>query len=119
MAIGKTRTNGDIYSAVKELTRVTKNCNSTDSLEELLEQILESLKKQDELTKIKFCEEGIVTGYIIKVWDEETNTFGPDIFLDATGIVTTVAPTGTICSGQEVCDDKGSVGTVMDWSIIK
>lgn len=108
-----------IILELKSLNSKICKISNSDAIEELLEELLASLKKQDELTQIKFCEDGIVTGYVIKVWDEETNTFGQDIYLDSLGATSSTPPSGNICSGQDVCDDKNSVGTLLDWSVIK
>lgn len=108
--------NGRIANKIK---CAISELGDNSALELLLQQILDSLKKQDELTRIKFCEDGVVTGYVIKVWDEESNTFGTDIYLNESGSISSIAPTGSICSGQDVCDEKGSVGTVMSWNVIK
>lgn len=67
---------------------------------DLLRDILATLTEQDELLRIDFCSEGAYTGSVIKVWDEESNDFGDDIYLNNEGTRVEDPPGGERCPGQ-------------------
>lgn len=168
----------DLNKNLKDLTNAV--CKSDPEVEDLLQQILDVLteisnKPEIEgLDPIPFCEDGEITGYIAYYLDEETSAI-TQLFFDATGAPSTVAPTGEACAvkpdvefkwfekercladGTKVtevlclvfedteevnqstfwivngvkletdpgvvdcveCEEKTSVGTVLDWAVLK
>lgn len=94
---------GSISSKLCELIDATGGGDQTVLLEAILEAIQD--QPQKEIIEIPFCEDGLVTGYVIKVYDEESETF-TEVFLDNTAQVTTVRPSGSVCSAPEDIEFK-------------
>lgn len=66
--------------------------------------------------KTTFCENGIVTGYVIKVRDEETGVFTTE-YWDALQNPTAIPPVGSECinAGSDNCASNTPQGVLTNW----